>query len=125
MVIESSRPFNSISHPSGHPASDIWCALQIEEHLGLQVPFTAIFQYPTLRQLAAHILHLLRTPESAPISALQDASTGAPPFCVALAPPTLAPHEAQAARLKILAVVGLHTWWQQAFVAGKHTYQTR
>ncbi len=53
--------------------------LQIEEHLGLQVPFTAIFQYPTLRKLAAHILHLLRTPESAPICALQDADTGAHP----------------------------------------------
>ena len=51
--------------------------VQIEEHLGLQVPFTAIFQYPTLRQLAAHILCLLRTPESAPICALQEAETGA------------------------------------------------
>ena len=53
------------------------CAAQIEEHLGLQVPFTAIFQYPTLRQLAAHILRRLSTPESAPICALQDAETGA------------------------------------------------
>ena len=59
--------------------SDMGCAVQIEEHLGLQVPFTAIFQYPTLRQLAAHILHLLNTPESAPICALQDADTGVHP----------------------------------------------
>ncbi len=57
--------------------------MQIEEHLGLQVPFTAIFQYPTLRKLAAHILHLLRTPESAPISALQDVDTGVHASCSA------------------------------------------
>jgi hypothetical protein len=42
-------------------------AWQIEEHLGLAVPFTVVFEYPTIRQLAVHILYLLNTPEMLPI----------------------------------------------------------
>lgn len=42
---------------------------QIEEHLGLYLPFTAIFEHPTLRALAAHLLLLLHSPGAAPIGA--------------------------------------------------------
>lgn len=50
---------------------------QIEEHLSLSVPLTVVFEYPTIRQLAVHILHLLNTPESLPIGAAPEKETGA------------------------------------------------
>ena len=31
------------------------------------MPFTIVFEYPTIRQLAAHILYLLNTPSATPI----------------------------------------------------------
>ena len=50
--------------------NEISCrTLQIEEHLGLNLPFTAIFEHPTLRALAAHLLMLLHSPGAAPIGA--------------------------------------------------------
>lgn len=42
---------------------------QIEEHLGLALPFTAIFEYPTIRLLAEHLLLLLHSPSATPIGA--------------------------------------------------------
>lgn len=50
---------------------------QIEEHLNLSVPLTVVFEYPTIRELAAHILYLLNTPEMHPIGAVPDLDTGA------------------------------------------------
>jgi hypothetical protein len=44
-------------------------ARQIEENLGLAVPFTVLFEYPTLRALAGHLLLLLHSPGAAPIGA--------------------------------------------------------
>ena len=54
--------------------SDAVCtAPQIEEHLSLQVPFTVIFEYPTIRLLATHVLDLLTNPDSA---SLREPETG-------------------------------------------------
>ncbi|CAL8464403.1 g3938 [Coccomyxa elongata] len=52
-------------------------AVQIEEHLNLAVPLTVVFEYPTIRQLAGHILYLLNTPETHPIGAQPEPDTGA------------------------------------------------
>ena len=54
-----------------------FCATQIEEQLGLAVPFTAVFEYPTVRQLAAHVLHLLNAPQMAASGAAPDQATSA------------------------------------------------
>lgn len=51
--------------------------MQIEEHLNLAVPLTVVFEYPTIRQLAGHILYLLITPETHPIGAQPEPDTGA------------------------------------------------
>ncbi len=51
--------------------------MQIEEHLNLAVPLTVVFEYPTIRQLAGHILDLLITPETHPIGAQPEPDTGA------------------------------------------------
>ena len=62
---------------SAHCLHDAGCtAPQIEEHLSLQVPFTVIFEYPTIRLLATHVLDLLTNPDSA---SLREPETGAPP----------------------------------------------
>lgn len=38
----------------------------------MALPFTVIFEYPTLRELAAHLLLLLHSPSAAPIGAQAD-----------------------------------------------------
>ncbi len=50
---------------------------QIEEHLSLSVPLTVVFEYPTIRELAAHILYLLNTPAMHAIGESPDLDTGA------------------------------------------------
>jgi hypothetical protein len=49
---------------------------QIEEQLGVAVPFTVVFEYPTLRLLAAHILRLLNTPAAGPIGVGSEEESG-------------------------------------------------
>ena len=56
-------------------------APQIEEHLSLQVPFTVIFEYPTIRLLATHVLDLLTNPDSA---SLREPETGV--LCSTMSP---------------------------------------
>lgn len=41
------------------------------------MPFTVVFEYPTIRQLAAHILYLLNTPQTLPIGVAPEKETGA------------------------------------------------
>lgn len=62
---------------NGAHLSENCCVRQIEEHLNLSVPLTVVFEYPTIRELAAHILYLLNTPEMHPIGAVPDMDTGA------------------------------------------------
>ena len=42
----------------------------------MSVPFTVIFEYPTLRLLAEHVLRLLNTPATGPIGVAAEAEEG-------------------------------------------------
>lgn len=46
------------------------------------MPFTVIFEYPTIRLLATHILYLLNTPDTSPIGTLLEADAGAPALLI-------------------------------------------
>ena len=51
-------------------------AVQVVDFLGVHVKYEALLTYPTLRELAKHILHLLNTPEICPIGAMARKDTG-------------------------------------------------
>ena len=51
-------------------------AVQVVDFLGVHVKYEALLTYPTLRELAKHILHLLNTPEICPIGPMARKDTG-------------------------------------------------
>ena len=62
------------------------------------MPFTVVFEYPTIRQLAAHILYLLNTPSAAPIGVAAEDESETGPTLGALAEAAARAEGAGAAR---------------------------
>ena len=50
--------------------------VQVEELLGVSIPFSVVFEQPTIRLLAGHLLRLISAPQAGPIGAGRNGCMG-------------------------------------------------